>query len=109
MTPRVEMTYTELAVALYASDMPTGAHAIPVERLAAWVEQGTARLGGRGSVKWYAFQDYKQNITPGDHSADEAGLWPDLRREDTARALAYRLIRRGRVAPAPSLTGTAVA
>ncbi|MEU1735869.1 hypothetical protein [Streptosporangium sp. NPDC020145] len=107
MTPRVEMTYTELAVALYASGMPTGAHAIPMERLAAWVEQGTARKGGRASVKWYAFQDYKQNTTPGDHSADQAGLWPDPHREDTARHLAYTLLRSATAASA--LTDTAVA
>ncbi|MEU1734406.1 hypothetical protein [Streptosporangium sp. NPDC020145] len=109
MTPRVEMTYTELAVALDASDMPTGAHAIPMEQLAAWIKQGTARKGGRASVKWYAFQDYKQNTVPGDHSADQAGLWPDPRREDTARHLAYTFPRSPKAAPAPVLTGTAAA
>ncbi|MFD0890909.1 hypothetical protein ACFQ08_40715, partial [Streptosporangium algeriense] len=104
MTPRVEMTYTELAVALDASDMPTGARAVPVEQLAAWVQQGTARRGGRASVKWYAFQDYKQNTVPGDDSADQAGLWADPRREDTARSLAYTFLRS--VTAAPALTGT---
>lgn len=109
MTPRAEMTYTELAVALYVSDMPTSTRTVSVEQLAAWVEQGTARRGGRASVKWYAFQDYKQNTTPGDHSADQAGLWPDPRREDTARHLAYTFLRSAKAAPAPVLTGTAAA
>ncbi|RBQ20476.1 hypothetical protein DP939_11930 [Spongiactinospora rosea] len=93
MLSPAEMTYTELAVALYASDMPTGARATSIEQMAAWIAQGTARLGGRASVKWYAFQDEKQNTTPGDHSADRAGLWSDSRREGTARVRAWMLAR----------------
>jgi hypothetical protein len=98
------MPYGELAVALYASDMPTptgsrSARQDP-QQIAAWVEQGTARLGGELAVWKRDREEREFNGRTANKSrsqlskqekAQERLLWPDRRREEYARSCAFWL------------------
>lgn len=98
-----EMGYGELAIALAASDMNTTilrgdqGRDVPTAQLAAWVEQGTERLGGDLAV-WQLFQQELQAngrlLGDRETDADRAlyrRLWSNKTRERVCRNLGYRL------------------
>ncbi|MFJ1897858.1 hypothetical protein [Streptomyces sp. NPDC088115] len=51
----MDLTTSERAVALYASDMPSGRRRHSVEQVSAWIEQGVQRLGREQTARWGAF------------------------------------------------------
>jgi hypothetical protein len=81
-----------LALALYASDMPvrkSGNSSWTLDMLTAWVQQGTDRLGGEEAV-WYTDYRARQAYLSRDwHTYN--WIWPDRRRADCARGMAYRV------------------
>ncbi|MBF8187463.1 hypothetical protein ITP53_17320 [Nonomuraea sp. K274] len=95
----LRLPYGELAVALYASDMPTRrlpARDIALEQVAAWVARGVERLGGEVKVWWLDFQSRQLGIrlseagaTTSQERTEYRALWPQPRREDSALSLAY--------------------
>ncbi len=83
-----ELTYGELAVALYASDMPTrrrAAWSAAPDQVAAWAAQGVARLG-RARVWQLDYRSRQSALRPGD---EYEAIWPDSRRAGTANGVGY--------------------
>ena len=103
-----ELTYGELAVALYASDMPTAKGSPAPAEIAAWAGQGLDRLGP--ARVWEL--DYRGRRAVG-RDPEYSAVWPSPRRAGAARALAYRYLRareaEGHVAPLPSVVYAEVA
>lgn len=106
----LSMPTGEWVVALYASDMPTkrGSHA--PEQVAAWIEQGTERLGGELEV-WRRARDARraaQRRHIEDVYAGERQLFPKPRRYqraiDEAHGLAFALEQAGVIRTFPSTT-----
>lgn len=101
------LAYGELAVALYASDMPTGAEdevcartggaggvpagpgrLVDTSQVVFWAGQGVARLGGPAAVA-RKDREARRAVLRQDW-ATHGLVWPSPRRADTAWALAWR-------------------
>lgn len=97
-----KMPNDELAVALFASDMPTDAPVGEygtIEQITAWVRQGVERMGGERAVWWHAYQQRQfvgatgsRRLTPQERT-EEKRLNLRGKRTDRTLAVAYRLMR----------------
>ncbi len=91
----INRPYSELAVALYASDMPSREPKDApwtVAQLAAWVRQGAGRLGGDTGV-WLVSYSSAQAVLAQDWAAYRV-IWPDKRRKQLACHLAHKIMHR---------------
>jgi hypothetical protein len=87
-----EMPHEEWSAALCASDMPTRRGEFSPEQVAAWIVQGTERMGGEVAVWWH----HKQTLHAlGDDTAagdaEWRRLWPNRQRQRTAEDLMWKL------------------
>jgi hypothetical protein len=83
------LRYTELAVALYASDMPTSRREDPsVEQVWMFVVQGIERVGVE-RIREIARESCRLNLR--EDWAGHARLWPSIRRHDRAHGQAFLL------------------
>lgn len=99
--PGVLMSYGELATALNASDMPTvrfGPDDLSGADLAAWVSQGTARLGGLDQVNSLAARSrvlrlrcFQAETATEQERSELRRMWP-RRRATVAHDLAWRFL-----------------
>jgi hypothetical protein len=91
----INRPYNELAIALYASDIPSKE---PQEtpwapgQLATWVRQGVDRLGGDPGV-WLVSYSSAQAVLAQNWAAYRV-IWPDKRRKQLAYRLADKIMDR---------------
>ncbi|HEY2579498.1 MAG TPA: hypothetical protein VGI74_24575 [Streptosporangiaceae bacterium] len=90
------LSASELAVALYASDVPLRNRRdldVPVGQLTAWAAQGLARLGA-GLIWWRDYRtrqiNGKDQLSDSDR-AEHKQMWPSARRERLANDAAWRI------------------
>ncbi len=81
------LPYDELAVALYASPMPTASKygTVSAEQIETWAAEGLARLG---AVQVWRLSFRSRHGTGPEHRA----IWPSPRRATTAHSLAFRYL-----------------